>query len=63
LRLLFGNPFSNSIVWLCCCTGNYACRGGWMNNAYSYVRAAGGIDKESCYPYRATVCWTYTLFT
>ncbi|XP_045171276.2 procathepsin L-like [Mercenaria mercenaria] len=32
--------------------GNYGCRGGWMNNAFNYVKKYG-VDSESCYPYVA----------
>ncbi|XP_052220908.1 procathepsin L-like isoform X1 [Dreissena polymorpha] len=30
---------------------NYGCRGGWMNNAFTYIRDNRGIDTEECYPY------------
>jgi len=33
--------------------GNYGCRGGWQENAYKYIKANGGIDSESSYPYYA----------
>lgn len=38
---------------------NFGCRGGWMNNAYRYIKDAGGIDKETCYPYKARVICTF----
>jgi len=34
-----------------CNTANYGCRGGWMNVAYRYIMAAGGINTADDYPY------------
>ncbi|XP_052224153.1 procathepsin L-like [Dreissena polymorpha] len=31
--------------------GNWKCKGGWMNNAFNYIRDAKGVDNEQCYPY------------
>ncbi|XP_045172428.2 procathepsin L-like [Mercenaria mercenaria] len=33
--------------------GNYGCEGGWMNNAYKYIKDNRGVDGEICYPYTA----------
>ncbi|KAH3803140.1 procathepsin L-like [Dreissena polymorpha] len=30
--------------------GNYGCRGGWMTNAFNYIRRRG-VSTEKCYPY------------
>lgn len=38
------------------CSGNYGnagCNGGWMNNAFAYIKDVGGIMSESAYPYYA----------
>ena len=34
-----------------CDSTSYGCQGGWTENAYSYVKSAGGIETESQYPY------------
>ncbi|KAH3786615.1 hypothetical protein DPMN_164722 [Dreissena polymorpha] len=31
--------------------GNYGCGGGWMTNAFKYIRNARGVSTEKCYPY------------
>lgn len=34
-----------------CDTTSYGCSGGWSENAYNYVKKAGGIETEANYPY------------
>jgi C1A family cysteine protease len=34
-----------------CDTTSYGCNGGWTENAYNYVKKAGGIEQNSDYPY------------
>jgi len=34
-----------------CCKTNAGCRGGWQDNAFTYIATNGGIDSEVGYPY------------
>ncbi|CAO1340688.1 unnamed protein product [Diamesa tonsa] len=34
------------------CSKSNGCKGGWMNNAFDYIKRNGGIDTEQSYPYR-----------
>jgi C1A family cysteine protease len=34
-----------------CDSTSYGCNGGWTENAFNYVKKAGGIETESDYPY------------
>ena len=35
--------------------GNKGCKGGWMNNAFRYLRSVKGSQTERSYPYKARV--------
>jgi len=37
-----------------CDTTSYGCNGGWTENAYNYVKKAGGIEQEKDYPYTSS---------
>jgi C1A family cysteine protease len=37
-----------------CDTTSQGCNGGWTEHAFNYVKRAGGIERESAYPYTGT---------
>ena len=37
------------------CASPTGCSGGWMGNAFNYIRYNHGIDTEESYPYQAHV--------
>lgn len=37
----------------CAYVGHNGCQGGWQPDAFDYVKKAGGVSKETAYPYKA----------
>lgn len=42
-----------------CVTENNGCGGGYMTNAFNYVKNNNGIDSEQAYPYVGEVQYTH----
>lgn len=49
-----------------CTYSTDGCQGGWMADAYNYVKTNNGINTESGYPYQSassgTVCLVFIIF-
>jgi len=55
---LTGNLVALSEQQLIDCAGKFSnkgCEGGWMDNAFEYIKEIGGVDTEDSYPYTARV--------